>query len=386
MLKRSRRTNFGGLLANLLDKKKNAFTLAETLIALGVIGIIAALTIPSLITTISNTVRENQMAVFERKLGKGADLLNIDNGIGPYYNDTESFVKRLSEHLKIVTICGKDNLRDCITYNAIQQEGSEPYEIEDIETKSFTGIDADEYLDAAGFVLADGTPMVLAFKKDCPISDPDAVEYTGTKKEAKSNNTSCIAGFYDINGNKGPNKFGKDIVGFNGVTALSLPYVKFAGLKVIKSVFLPTGIYLEDYCTNGKVTNQEAKDAGVTGCCTRCSRTAFGPDRWASAMITCNKLGGHLPDLEDLTKVARYVYNNENIQNKKDDRVTGTLIVSRLRELAPSYSGIILWSSEIKNGEHAYWRSFSSNYTYAPSLHDGLHKSAADKYAFCVKN
>ncbi|MBO6272287.1 type II secretion system protein [bacterium] len=36
----------GGLLANLLDKKKNAFTLAETLIALGVIGIIAALTIP----------------------------------------------------------------------------------------------------------------------------------------------------------------------------------------------------------------------------------------------------------------------------------------------------------------------------------------------------
>ena len=215
MLKRSRRTNFGGLLANLLDKKKNAFTLAETLISLAIIGIIAAITLPSLMTTISDTVRKNKVAVFERKLSKGTDLLNIDNGIGPYYNDTESFVKRLSEHLKIVTICGKDNLEDCLPYETIQQNDAEPIKVKKITTASFSGIDTDSYLDVAGFVLADGTPMILAFKKDCPVSDPDSVEYDVVEKKAKSEKTNCIAGFYDLNGSKGPNKFGKDIIGFN---------------------------------------------------------------------------------------------------------------------------------------------------------------------------
>ena len=57
--------------------KIKAFTLAETLIALAIIGIVAALTLPVLITTISNKITENQIAVFERKLSKGTDLLNF---------------------------------------------------------------------------------------------------------------------------------------------------------------------------------------------------------------------------------------------------------------------------------------------------------------------
>ncbi|MBP3821621.1 hypothetical protein J6G99_08275 [bacterium] len=63
--------------------------------------------------------------------------------------------------------------------------------------------------------------MILTYmnKNNCLISDPDAVEYKGQKKEARSTNTRCIAGFYDLNGAKGPNKFGKDIVPF-GVIGL----------------------------------------------------------------------------------------------------------------------------------------------------------------------
>ncbi|MBP3821075.1 type II secretion system protein, partial [bacterium] len=49
MLKSRHRANFwGDFLAYLLNKQKSGFTLAETLIALGVIGIVAALTLPSL--------------------------------------------------------------------------------------------------------------------------------------------------------------------------------------------------------------------------------------------------------------------------------------------------------------------------------------------------
>ena len=93
-----------------MKNKQSAFTLAETLIALAIIGIVAALTLPTLITTISNKVKDNQIAVFERKFNKGTDLLNINNGIGPYYQSTSEFVNALSKHLKIVTVCDKDHI------------------------------------------------------------------------------------------------------------------------------------------------------------------------------------------------------------------------------------------------------------------------------------
>ena len=64
----------------------HGFTLAELLITLSVIGVVAALTLPTLLTTIGEKVKENQVKVFEKKLRKGTDLLNVDNGIGPYYS------------------------------------------------------------------------------------------------------------------------------------------------------------------------------------------------------------------------------------------------------------------------------------------------------------
>ncbi len=47
-----------------------AFTLSEVLIAIGIIAIVAALTIPSLINVIGNKVKEHQISVFEKNYGK----------------------------------------------------------------------------------------------------------------------------------------------------------------------------------------------------------------------------------------------------------------------------------------------------------------------------
>ena len=97
------------------DEKKVAFTLAELLITLSVIGVVAALTLPTLLVKLGDNIRNYQKSVFEHKLSKGTDLLNIDNGIGPYYSGdhpTLDFVKRLSEHMKIVTICDSTNLKN----------------------------------------------------------------------------------------------------------------------------------------------------------------------------------------------------------------------------------------------------------------------------------
>ncbi|MBP3821714.1 type II secretion system protein, partial [bacterium] len=221
MLKRSRRATFGGgaFLANLLGKKKKAFTLAETLIALVIIGVVSALTLPTLLTKINDTVTKNKIAVFERKLSKGTDLLNIEYGIGPYYNGANpsyEFAQALSKHLKIVTICDKDNLKKCLPYEKIQTD-LEPVNVSDIKTGESLQLDPANYVDTAGIVLGDGTPLIFSWNKNCPVSDPDAVKYNGEKENARSETTSCISGFYDLNGSKGPNRYGKDIIGFNGV-------------------------------------------------------------------------------------------------------------------------------------------------------------------------
>ena len=326
------------------------------------------------------------MAVFERKLGKGADLLNIDNGIGPYYNDTESFVKRLSEHLKIVTICGKDNLKNCLPYETIQQDGVEPFKVKDLETAAFTGIDKTKYLDAAGFVLADGTPMILTYmnKDNCPISDPDAVEYKGQKKEARSTNTRCIAGFYDLNGAKGPNKFNKDIVPF-GVTGLAKAGIEFAGLTLLTEPHVPDGLYLSDYCTQENGTwklNKDASDAGITNCCTNCTSSGLGKDRWADAMIECKKAGGHLATEKDLAKIATYLYDAPSQIGNTSYYDSTPLNTSKL---GTTFAGLDsswreLWSSSDSGAYGAYNRTFNSSSTdWIDDRRD------ADFRAVCVK-
>ena len=83
---------------NLLPKlRKVGFTLAEVLITLTVVGVVAALTLPTLMTTINGKVQENQRKVMERKLVQGLNLYNNqEDGLIKHYNNTEEFVRGLS--------------------------------------------------------------------------------------------------------------------------------------------------------------------------------------------------------------------------------------------------------------------------------------------------
>ena len=386
MLKRSRRTNFGGLLANLLDKKKNAFTLAETLIALGVIGIIAALTIPSLLTTISDKVTKNKIAVFERKLSKGTDLLNIEYGIGPYYNGANpsyEFAQALSKHLKIVTICDKNNLTNCFPYSYIQTEMGNK-KVSDLKTGVSLQLDSANYVDTAGIVLGDGTPMIFSWNKNCPVSDPDTVE--------KGQTTACISGIYDLNGSKGPNKFGKDVMAFGSA---NLGWINFAGLKV-GIPFVASGLYVSDYCTkeNGQwVPNKEASDAGVN-CCEYCRNTGIGKDRWAGAMIECKKAGGHLASLSDLAQIAAYITDSSS-QIGDMESTNKPIDSSKLGPLSGLGNAFTLYSSDPYTEDDVYGRggSYTYNRTFVigPFPYSRICMNCGDKAntinkALCVKD
>lgn len=61
-------------------KSKNAFTLAEVLITLAIIGIVAALTIPNLIQSYKKLVVETRLAKFYSAINQAITLSEVDNG------------------------------------------------------------------------------------------------------------------------------------------------------------------------------------------------------------------------------------------------------------------------------------------------------------------
>ena len=75
-----------------------------------------------------------------------------------------------------MTICDKDNLKKCLPYDKIQTD-VEPLNVSDLKTGKDISLNEDNYVDTAGIVLGDGTPLIFSWNKNCPVSDPDAVKY-----------------------------------------------------------------------------------------------------------------------------------------------------------------------------------------------------------------
>ena len=64
----------------LLTKKKAAFTLAEVLITLGIIGVVAAMTLPTVISNVQKKVVENQLKVFNTTINNAFRMAQVEHG------------------------------------------------------------------------------------------------------------------------------------------------------------------------------------------------------------------------------------------------------------------------------------------------------------------
>ncbi|MBR1423974.1 type II secretion system protein, partial [bacterium] len=84
---------------------KAAFTLAEVLITLAVIGVVAAMTLPTLIAKINEKADLNQKTVIEAKLIQGLNMLDLHGGMNDTYSSTAEFVEELGKYMKITAVC-----------------------------------------------------------------------------------------------------------------------------------------------------------------------------------------------------------------------------------------------------------------------------------------
>ena len=215
-----------------------AFTMAEILLSLTIIGVVAAITLPSLTGNINERAWNTQRKALYARFSQAIALMPALNGYGTLTEDSssgasdavdtaaETFITGgLSKVLKINNVCDSEHLPDCgIPEKINTMHGSVltvPTKMSELNPDIVSVDKSDSYgyhfsysqLDtkAAAFETANGESILTFYNPNC-ISDMEINTW------AESLQPKICANFvYDLNGNKGPNAVGKDI-GF--ITAL----------------------------------------------------------------------------------------------------------------------------------------------------------------------
>lgn len=357
--------------------RRCAFTLAEVLITLGVIGIVAAITIPALATKINSIVNERQLEVFKAKMAEGMNMYSHkEHGLNIHYNNTEEFVRGLSKHMKMIQICGKDNLRDCFPTDKIYYDKNsevKSVDVSSLNTAKKLGLNTEGFLDPAGFIMGNGTPVIISWNNNCgSLSSTNGNMLVDPDKPLSNKNLplgTCIDGLYSLRAKHVKLTYGKD------VQPLAVAKVgNSCLLEANNKCLISTAAVLPTPMTKAECNANKSK-YGINAC-------QHDPDYWAGAMKMCKDQGMRLPTDEELTELAKYLYNNDSIS--LSEKTYGTLDISKIPD---SLSGIgsswvYLWSSNESSAYVSYRRSFYNTYTYKGTKH----RNIADILAVCVED
>ena len=217
---------------------KKAFTMAEILLSLTIIGVVAAITLPSLTGNINERTWNTQRKALYARFSQAIALMPALNGYGTFTEGTgsnsavdtaaEAFVTEgLSKVLKINNICDADHLADCgipakLTTLTGSDFGSFPKTMVELNEMfdgsvvwsayNSDGTDAvhrykQGNTKAAAFETVNGESVVVYYNPACQ----NDLDKKGSGGWYYSQPRICANFIYDLNGNKGPNTVGKDI-------------------------------------------------------------------------------------------------------------------------------------------------------------------------------
>ena len=336
------------------SSSKVAFTLAEVLITLGIIGIVAALTLPAFISNVQGRIQAKRVENINQKLSKVTDKMAVQSGlIG--YPDTMAFVQEMKKHMSIAKVCDNSHLSECWGTTEVDVGKDKPWEISKTKTAKTLKIgEPDNWADTVGIVTADGTPMILSYDKECNFD----VNNTGLqfdKSSGKSNSLACISGVFDWNGGAKPNKLGDDVLMLGSASGLGSSCAVEIGGLCFTAPFFPKPLTLAE-------CEAEKSALGIKECCTS-SRCNNNGDYWAGAVKTCKDQGKKLSTAAQLAELASQLYvGNPTIgatEDKYDIRFDSNSSTAKSLGLTPTV-GFDLWSGEEYSSNYAYVRNFST--------------------------
>ena len=326
-------------------RKKAAFTLAEVLITLAIIGIVAALTIPTLVQNYQERAWNTASQVFQRKLGEALRVMNVQGTLAGY-TTTEAFVDELSKHIKITRICDNDDITTCFSDTVTW--GDEEVDMSKVKkAKNFGQNDWDTNTVAVQF--ANGINGVIAYNPSCTQNQFSNNEITINENGI---GTNCLAILYDVDGFKNPNTENKDLRGLNVVLSDGCA-IELSDGTCFTAPFKPTAL------THAECIERQS-ELGITDC------RDGDNDYWGGAVKACHDMGSSLPSQEQLDQLARDLYPGTTISSTLDENSYG----QRDNDLAMEWnfisspgSAFWLWSSEEGSKYGAYRRYFGSTHT-----------------------
>ena len=224
--------------------KKNfniAFTMAEILLSLTIIGVVAAITLPSLTGNINEKTWNTQRKALYARMSQAVALMPYINGygVGATNSDTKNnaakaFVTEgLSKVLKMNNICDNAHFKDCGINSKYTDIGGSKKTFPTTNyllyaplasQASHSGHGNDSYslmnINAAAFETANGESIAVFYQPFCINNkvNSNLQQYWYTAPYM------CANFVFDLNGLKGPNTVGKDI-GYITVMYPTNPFV-----------------------------------------------------------------------------------------------------------------------------------------------------------------
>lgn len=202
-------------------KTLNAFTLAEVLIVLGIIGIIAQMTIPAII----QSIQDQEIVVQDKKMystiSQMLQLYLMNNGgdysgIFPADQDSNYSMSVLIPYLSTVKTCttsqvcwGSYKIKEATLNTSMLSDGT-------YETSISSSWDPGNGTRWSKAILKDGS--LIAFQNSSYNAGSICTEYWTSRSKDESGNVvskvnkseTCGWIWFDVNGTKGPNIYGVD--------------------------------------------------------------------------------------------------------------------------------------------------------------------------------
>ena len=369
--------------------KRLGFTLAEVLITLGIIGVVAAMTIPTLVADYNTRTWNTGSSVFEKKLTEALKVMNSQQVLAGH-TTTKAFVEELSKHFKINKICDNNELSTCFSDNALWEivnlSSGSSSEVIDLSTitnaQDLTSKDWSS--EVIGVQFANGTSGLIAYNNiDC-YQDPYSNQVKGT---------GCLSIMYDVNGFKSPNTTGKDIRGINA----KISNCSFKNNGTCYSTPFEPEAHVWNACdNNGRTTDPEdlaiMSKYGINYCRKPLQTQVPNPyDYWAGAVIACGGVN-KMASQAELLSIASSLYpsitvnttgsslcpkdaNNNTIQCRQSDLAEKIGLVKD-----PADYFVDVWASEEASTGSAYYRNF---YPYSTTQGTNGRQAGSQIMAIC---
>lgn len=281
------------------DNCKAAFTLAEVMIVVVIIGIVAVFTIPILLSEVTERIYSNRQANIAQKVTKAVELM-IVNGDYERFETTEEFVDKLRKYIKVIRVCDADNLTKCWPSKTITTSNGSKYNVEDAKTgKQLHTISSTNNV---GLILNDGASILLTYNPNAVIPNSD-VGFSQSKKSLPigggktkefaytSNATNAIDFVMDVNGTQGPNAETDENGNYYDIRSFKAASFSTAGCQ---------GFKIGTVCVVDLGTNYSPINCNNESFAKYCGRNSgYSLDYWAGAQKACDDIGMELPNRDN---------------------------------------------------------------------------------------